>query len=217
MKSVRRNRREAASTYDQLTRFYDLVAFPERGKLRQGLGLLAPKTGERILEIGFGTGSTLVEIADSIGGSGKAFGIDISSRMVSRAEKKIRSRGLEERTELVRGDAVSLPFPDSDYDGIFSGFTLELFAGADIPKVLGACRRVLKPEGRMVLVSLSRERINCAVKVYEWLHERFPKVLDCRPIELRSLMEDNGYVTTAHRLTSLFGLPVAIIRCELAS
>ncbi|PWH15610.1 MAG: hypothetical protein DDG59_11225 [Anaerolineae bacterium] len=69
---VRRN-------YDRLSRWYDLItASTEERYRRQGLRVLDPQEGEMILEVGFGTGNALVAIAQAVGNSGKAVGVDLS-------------------------------------------------------------------------------------------------------------------------------------------
>src|SRR6185437_10501992 len=122
-----------------------------------GLKMLAPQPGESILEVGFGTGHCLVEIAKAVGPSGKALGIDISDKMTELAQELLRTEGLADMADVRCGDAEQLPFKSNSLDGIFFSFTLELFDTPELPRVLAECKRVLRPGGRIVVVAVSRE------------------------------------------------------------
>ncbi|HEX77625.1 MAG TPA: methyltransferase domain-containing protein [Dehalococcoidia bacterium] len=67
---------------------------------------------------------------------------------------------------------------------IYMASTLELFDTPDIPRVLQEIKRVLKPRGRLVVASMSREGHENSkfLRFYEWLHQRFPRYASCRPI-----------------------------------
>ena len=99
-----------------------------------------------VLEIGFGTGNSLVTFADQVGDSGSVSGIDISPGMKAVAEKKLKQQEVGGKIELKVGDARELPFKDDSFDAVFSSFTLELFPVEHIPIVLKEIARVLKPK-----------------------------------------------------------------------
>ena len=65
---VKRSREEARANYDRISRWYDLLEGYWEGKARHaGLALLSAKRGENILEIGYGTGHSLVSLANAVG------------------------------------------------------------------------------------------------------------------------------------------------------
>lgn len=214
---VRRPRAEAARTYDRLSRFYDFTeGFFERRHQDMGLGELAAQPGEQVLEIGYGTGRCLVAIARSVGPRGKVAGIDISSGMCEVTRKRLRRKGLSDRVDLRVRDAVQLPYEDGSFDAIFSSFCLELFAAADVPVLLGECRRVLRPGGRIVVVSiLSTSHLGTVTRVYLWGHEHFPRLVDCRPIPLEAWLVRAGFRPARVLRSRLFGLPVAVAKATL--
>ncbi|MCX6842640.1 MAG: methyltransferase domain-containing protein [candidate division WOR-3 bacterium] len=210
---VLRPREDARSSYNRLARWYDLLAGASEARLcAAGLEALAVREGESALEIGFGTGHALLDLARAAGTEGRVFGIDISDRMVARARARVADAGLAGCVELVQGDAVSLPWPDARFDAAFMAFTLELFDTPDIPVVLAECRRVLKPGGRLGVVAMARRRPgSLMVRLYEWAHRRFPAAVDCRPIPIRALVERSGFVVGRVEESSTWGLPVDIV------
>ncbi len=210
---VSRTKEEARAAYNRLSGVYDLLAHPFEKKYKQrGLDLLNARSGEAILEIGFGTGNNLLSIARAVGKQGKVQGIDIADEMVKVARKKLEEEGLSGIVELRRGDATVLPYEKKSFDAIFMSFVLELFDNPDIPTVLAECRRVLRPGGRLVNVSLKKAD-TLANGIYERLHEAFPALLDCRPIMAGQALQQAGFQVEEEQEFSLFGLH---INCVLA-
>lgn len=213
---VPRSKSSAREFYDRISGFYDLLTtLGERRIIAAGLQKLAVQRSECILEIGFGTGNALVVLTDAAGAAGKVCGIDISSGMCRVARRKIQEAGLFNITMLSLGDAVSLPYRNAAFDAIFISFTLELFDTLHIPLVLADCHRVLRPEGRICVVALSKDaELGSAGRLYEKLHVRFPQVLDCRPIPLGSILRHEGFQVLDSELHALWWLPVGIVLAQ---
>jgi demethylmenaquinone methyltransferase/2-methoxy-6-polyprenyl-1,4-benzoquinol methylase len=173
--------------------------------------LLKPKAGECILEIGFGTGHTLVALAKAVGPNGNVFGLDLSDRMAKLAKQNLAKAGLLDRAKIRCGDATHLPYAASSMDGIFMSFTLELFDAPEIPEVLNECLRVLHPAGRIVVVGMSKAGTrDPLVNIFEWTHKHFPKFLDCRPIYVRRALEKAGFAISKAVVKHMW-IPVEII------
>ncbi|WP_202795441.1 class I SAM-dependent methyltransferase [Thermococcus barophilus] len=212
MSRVYRTKAQAKKTYDRISRFYDYFAGVFEGKYRdRALELLDIKKGEIVLEIGFGTGHCLKKMAELVGKEGKVYGIDISSGMLEVSRKRLEKAGLLDRVELYCGDASKLPYEDNKFDAVFMSFTLELFDTPEIPEVLNEVRRVLKPGGRLGVVSMSKEGRGLLMRIYEWLHEKLPQYLDCRPIHLSQTLKDAGFLVMHEEVRRIFGLPIEII------
>jgi len=204
------NHSTARNNYNRLSRWYDWFASSENQFTEIGVRMLNVQPGEKVLEIGFGTGQGLVALAHSASEIGKVYGIDLSDGMFQVANDKISRAGLSSRIELRLGDAVNLPFENDFFDAIFISFTLELFDTPEIPLVLGECKRVLLEDGRLGVVAL--EKKECwATKIYEWFHARMPILVDCRPIYVRRIIEAAGFAPVEAREKAMWGLPVGII------
>lgn len=214
IKRVKRSKKDARTSYNRLSRWYDLFAGrTERKHRERGLEKLSVQPGERILEIGFGTGHCLAALARAVGPAGRVVGVDISDGMFAMAHERLHKEGLAERVDLHLGDAARLDLIEpGSLDGIFISFTLELFDTPEIPLVLQECHRVLKPGGRLAVVSMTRtDPPGIGVHVYEWFHEKLPNYADCRPIHARQALEQNGFSIQDVSVGSMWGLPVEMI------
>lgn len=211
---VVRSKEKARANYDRLSRWYDIIAGSTEKKYRDiGLQKLAARPGERILEIGFGTGHCMLALAQAVGETGNVSGIDLSEGMLTIARERLRQAGLLDRVDLRVGDAAALPFAAGEFDGVFMSFTLELFDSPEIPIVLDQCYRVLRPGGRLSVVSMVK-KAGTAVKIYEWFHEKMPVAVDCRPIYAQADLTTAGFNIQDVSALSMWGLPVEIILAQ---
>lgn len=195
VRRVEASKREIAAYYDRIAGIYDTLAEkPERRVRERGVKALGAQPGESILEIGIGTGVSLVAFAKAVGPDGFVIGVELSERMIRRSQERIREQDPSRRARLARGDGAKLPVRARVVDGIFMSFTLELFDTPEIPVVLGECRRTLKVGGRIAVVALSdQEPADFGTRAMEWLHEHFPRLLNCRPIPVRRYLEEAGF------------------------
>lgn len=111
------------------------------------------RPGDRVLDVGCGTGDLSLILAAAAGSSGHVTGVDISEEMLEVGRRKVARAGLSERVDLLPGNALDLPFPGGAFDVVASGFMLRNVA--DLPRALGEMARVLRPGGRAVLLELS--------------------------------------------------------------
>jgi SAM-dependent methyltransferase len=137
-------RHPSACPYSQ--RFWLVPPHPlvTRQRLRQ---ILEPKLGERILEIGPGTGYYTLPLAEWVGPGGRLDIVDVQQEMLDHTMRRGRTRGLENIAPS-RADAQDLPYPDRTFDAV-----VLVSALGEIPDQDAAWRemaRVLKPTGRVV-------------------------------------------------------------------
>lgn len=201
--------------YDRIAGAYDFIADSgERDAREKGEKELGLQSGETVLEIGFGTGNSALDLARAVGAEGKVCGIDISPRMLEVAEKKIEEAGVS-NIELKVADARELPYDTGTFDAAFTSFTLELFPAEDIPVVLAEVKRVLKDGGRLGVVSMATvkdgEHESLLEKTYKWMHVHFPHLVDCRPINPAAALEKAGFQVKSEDRIEIWTMPVAIV------
>lgn len=209
MLPINRSKKQAQRYYDRLSKIYNWLTSSEQALIKKGVQRLAPNPRERILEIGCGTGTGLAKIAQRMNGGGQLVGLDLSFKMLEKSKHRLDSA--QTPCFLVENDAVQLPLKTNALDGVYCAFTLELFSQDEIKATLHEIRRVLRPEGRIVVVSLSGEPHNLMARLYELGHRLFPVALDCRPIPTRTILENAGFrIIDAHKFMN-WGLPVDMI------
>lgn len=112
-----------------------------------------PRPGMDLLDVACGTGELTMLLARRVTPRGRVTGLDLSESMLAVAGTKISRAGLTDSVNLRAGDALSLPFPDSSFDGASIGFALRNVA--DLRGALREMRRVVRPGGWVVSMDLS--------------------------------------------------------------
>jgi len=137
--------------YSRIAGLYDLIEAPmERAFAGRRQELLAGVAG-RVLEVGVGTGKNLTYYPAET----EVTAIDFSPKMLERAGRKIEREGLS-NVELREMDAQQLDFCDNSFDTIVSTC---VFCSVPLPvQGLRELRRVLKPEGRMLMIEHVRSK-----------------------------------------------------------
>jgi ubiquinone/menaquinone biosynthesis C-methylase UbiE len=108
-----------------------------------------PKPGERVLDVGCGTGVVARQVASRLGASAAVTGLDLSPNMLEVAKATATREGVA--IEWREGSAEQLPFPENSFDLVLCQFALMFFA--DKAAALAEMRRVVTRNGR-VLVSV---------------------------------------------------------------
>lgn len=114
---------------------------------RLAMAALAPRPGERILDVGCGAGETSLELAAAVQPGGEVTGLDISRTLLEVARQRAVGRP---GVSFVEADAQSYAFPSARYDGLFSRFGVMFFA--DPAAAFANLRTALKPGGRLAFV-----------------------------------------------------------------
>ncbi len=113
------------------------------------ISVARPQPGERIVDVGCGTGATVFQLADCVGPSGHVTGIDISAPMLDWARQRLKA-DRRANVSFVEADATSHAFAPASVDLMFSRFGVMFFD--DPVKAFANMRTALKPGGRMVFV-----------------------------------------------------------------
>src|ERR1017187_7420573 len=103
------SRRETRRYYDKISDFYDALSEHSEGPVRRaGVEMLAPKTGERIMELGCGTGHCVCDLASAVGSGGLVLGLDLSERMLARSRALVEERRLSDGVRFACCDGLQL-------------------------------------------------------------------------------------------------------------
>ena len=106
--------------------------------------------GSSVLDVACGRGAVLFPAAEHVGASGHVIGIDLAQGMARETDMEIQRRGLKQ-AETRQMDAEHLKFPDSSFDFVLCGFSLQFFP--HLEQALSEFRRVLKPDGRVAVTT----------------------------------------------------------------
>lgn len=117
------------------------------GQRARILDMLAPKPGERLLDIGVGPGLLAHDLARLVGETGRVTGLDTAPAMIKMARTRLAALP---QAECVTGDATALAFPEGSFDAAVSTQVYEYVA--DMEKALGELGRVLRPGGRVLIL-----------------------------------------------------------------
>lgn len=132
-------------SYRWTSKVYDVVIGPMNAGLWSiALAMSEVHPGMEVLDVGCGTG-TLVGLYAAEGCH--AFGIDLSPAMVARARRR-----LGDRADLREGDATDMPYADQSFDLVVAAMFLHELDAAVCAGVLDEIRRVLRADGRLLVV-----------------------------------------------------------------
>jgi ubiquinone/menaquinone biosynthesis C-methylase UbiE len=162
----------SACPYGQ--RFWVEAPHPFITRARLG-EILEPKRGERVLEVGPGTGYYTLDVAEWVGPDGSVDILDLQQEMLDHTMRAAAERGAT-NVRPTQGDAQSLPYGDDSFDAVVLVTVLGEILDQDA--ALRELERVLKPGGRLIvgelfgdphMVTLTslRRRAEAAGLVYE--------------------------------------------------
>jgi ubiquinone/menaquinone biosynthesis C-methylase UbiE len=114
------------------------------------LDLAGLQPGEKVLDVGCGTGSLAMAARKRVGPSGKVEGIDAAPEMIARARKKAARAGTDVRFETAVIE--SLRFATGEFDVVLSSLMIHHLPGRIRPAAFAEVHRVLKPDGRFLAV-----------------------------------------------------------------
>jgi ubiquinone/menaquinone biosynthesis C-methylase UbiE len=182
--------------WDRVSADYDRQLFLERGPVRCALALLAPQDGERILDVGTGTGEVLRQLARRRSRL-QATGVDQSAAMLARVPE------LPAGWSVSVADARRLPYADGAFDAVTAAYLLHVLPTKDIPAVAGELLRVLRPGGRLVTITPAippRGPLRLLGSALDGLARRRPsRYSGLRALDPRGSLEQAGFEIAAAR------------------
>jgi ubiquinone/menaquinone biosynthesis C-methylase UbiE len=186
-----------AHIYDRTAAFYDQVVASQQAPAKLvALKALARRHGERVLEVGAGTGWAFAQLIEA-SGADRAIAVDAAPGMIEVASQRLP------RAALLQGDALRLPFADAAFDCLLSSYTLEVLPDAAMLPALREWHRVLRAGGRIVLCNLTDgEGEADAAMTRDW-RKRFvadPEAFGgARPLHATSLLSDARFAGVTRR------------------
>lgn len=147
---------EVRAMFDRIAPRYDLMNRLMSGGLdgrwrRLAAAAADVSLGSRALDVCTGTGDLAFELADRVGPSGAAVGVDFSEQMLERATAKAAAKGVPATFQVA--DALELPFGDSEFDGATVAFGARNLS--DLDRGLAEMARVVRPGGRVVVLEIT--------------------------------------------------------------
>ena len=130
-----------ADEYDAIDRLF-------AGLTRVALDHAAPKLGERVIDIGCGSGTTVLELAVRVGPGGYVLGADVSKPSVEKARERITAAGVQQ-AEIMLCDVSTHTFPTNSFDLVFSRFGVMFFA--DPVAAFANIHKAMKSDGRLAV------------------------------------------------------------------
>ena len=147
---------QVAQMFDNISENYDglnrVISFGIDVKWRKKVvAIVGENNPKQILDIATGTGDLAITMAAL--NPDRVVGLDISAGMLEVGKQKIAKANLSDKIEMLVGDSENMPFEDETFDAITVSFGVRNFANLD--KGLTEIKRVLKPNGKLVILETS--------------------------------------------------------------
>lgn len=140
--------RKRAGNYDFTAQLYYLVGYRLLKYRKMAIKGLNLKRGDRIVDIGCGTGLNFPLLVDRAGPDGRIVGVDLTEEMLKKARDRVRKHHWS-NVKLVQSDAGKFTFPDR-VDGVISTAAISLMPGYD--EIIRRGAEALSPGGRFVIL-----------------------------------------------------------------
>lgn len=180
------------AVYDRIAPIYDIWGMLTESKARnRALDLAEIEDGQSVLEVAVGTGLAFSEIVKR-NPTGTNTGIDLSKGMLARAKKRMRKLPAANYT-LIAGSAFHLDIEDESIDLLVNNYMFDLIPFDDMPKILAEFKRVLKKDGKLILINMTEgERFGS--QLYDVIYTMSPKTMGgCRGVKLADRLKQHGF------------------------
>ena len=188
---------QARSVYDRIGRVQDWQGFYEDATTDRLLAHAALAGDQTIFEFGCGTGRLAARLVAEMPASVNYLGVDISPVMINLATSRLAAWAERAKAVLVDG-SLPLPADDGFADRVLSTFVFDLLDADYAQAVLDDLRRILNPDGRLCLASLTHgdRLIERAVsRTWTGLWRVAPQLVGgCRPITVSALLAHDWQV-----------------------
>lgn len=197
----------AIQQYDRLAPVYDFWTRLFEGKAAaHALRVANARGGERVLEVATGTGIAFARLAENNGG-GLTVGVDASRPMAVRTRQRA---GALDHAAVGMADCRNLPFGNATFDLVYSSYLLDLLSFDDQERTVSEFRRVLRPQGRLVLVCMTHD--GPLMRGWGWIYGRWPALLGgCRSVAIAPVVERAGFTDVQRDVVRQLGFPSEVV------
>jgi ubiquinone/menaquinone biosynthesis C-methylase UbiE len=197
--------------YTALAPFYDrLVPLVSSRARSTGHTWLAVRDGERVLDVGTGTGLSLAPLV-AANPRGRTSGVDATPAMLRRARARLAETPAA-RYDLRRAEAGALPYAANTFDAVYSSYLIDVLPRSRIRPALAEMRRVLQDDGRLVVVCLAPPT-RPIERLWGRLARRVPLLFGgARPVEARPALRLAGFAVQRTTARTQIGLRSAVVR-----
>jgi demethylmenaquinone methyltransferase/2-methoxy-6-polyprenyl-1,4-benzoquinol methylase len=161
---------EAITTqYDRIAPWYRALSplfLINPAMRRKAVAAIGLRPGDRVLEVGVGSGRNLPYLLDAVGPSGVVVGVDLSAGMLAEARKLVAKRGVT-NVELIEASAATVEL-DRDFDAVLFSLSYSVIPEAVRPAALARAWAGLRPGGRLVVLDggLARTRLRRLIEPF---------------------------------------------------
>lgn len=179
----------AERTYDRWAGVYGVwAAMTESRAHRIAFEAALPSAGDSVLEVSVGTGEFFSRLAGTPN-LHCCIGTDLSNEMLRRSRKRLTSE--VSAGALCRADARHLPLASAAFDLVVNSYLLDLLSEADRREALAEFRRMLKVDGKLVLLNMT-EQMPIVNRLWMWLFRHAPALVGgCQPVAVQTLLRDD--------------------------
>jgi len=206
---------EARAYYDHFGKKQDSQGFYEDPALDDLIANASFQDAEAVFEFGCGTGKLAAGLLkEHLPSSATYSGCDVSPVMVELATERIAPYA--ERARVVRSDGtIHFQLSDQSVDRVICSYVLDLLSEQDARLVFAQARRVLKPEGKLCLVSLT-EGVTLTSRVvssiWKGVFRMRPSLVGgCRPIRLEPYVDQECWQFEYRNVVTAFGVPSEVL------
>lgn len=148
---------QVAQMFDNISEKYDFLNHflsmgIDVGWRKKVVKIIGKKNPNSILDIATGTGDLAIMLSDL--NVAEIIGLDLSEGMLAVGKEKVKAKNLSQVITMIQGDSENLPFEDNRFDAITVAFGVRNFE--NLKKGLSEILRVLKPQGKLVILEFSK-------------------------------------------------------------
>lgn len=183
---------DIASVYDSISHTYDIWGkLAETRARNRAIELAQIRDGQKILEVAVGTGLAFYEIVKR-NPNGTNIGVDISKGMLKKARKRL-SPVSQANYQLKLGSAFKLEEETEYFDLLVNNYMFDLIAFNEMDSVLTQFKRVLKKDGKLILVNMTTGE-TFGSGIYTLLYRMSPRAFGgCRGVRLSEKLQQHGF------------------------